>query len=212
MTLVTNPDLMRMEPNLFTDAANSGLTLLNAIDAAVSGDTISSAGSDFTASGVSVNEVAVVNGEPVEILVINSATSMDVSRRRGDLAAPTLQPVPGSGLTLTILSFDLLLEQHETWVLDSLDINPSHPTQPIDVVQILNLEEIKRLIALHVIAQAFARSSALDPPNESLEAMAAWYALQAEESEKRLVARIDLDGDGQADLARRLDASRMVRV
>ena len=43
MTLVTNLDLMQMEPNLFTDAGNSGMTLLSAGDAAVSGGEVTSA-------------------------------------------------------------------------------------------------------------------------------------------------------------------------
>ena len=204
MTLITNSYLMRLEPNLFTDAANSGLSLLNASDASVVDDTLTSLGSDFTASGVSTSEIAVVNGEPVEILLLNSATSMDVSRRRVDPVAPVLRPIPGSGLSLAILSFDLQINQHETWVLESLGIDSEHPTQPIEVEQILNPEEIKRFIA-------FARSSALDTESLSLEAMAMYYANQVQDNAKRIVARIDLNGDGKVDLMRRLDASVMVR-
>lgn len=211
MPLITNLDLMRMEPNLFTDAGGSGLTLLAAGDASVTGDTVTSAGSDFTAAGVGTDHVAVLDGEPVEILAVNDATSMDVSRRRLDATAPTLRPAPGTGLALTVVTFELLIERHEAWALGALAIDPAHPTQPIAVGQVLNPDELRRLIGLNVIAKAFARAAALDPANPSLEAMSALYAGLAAESAARTSVRIDLDGDGEADAVRRVDTPVMVR-
>lgn len=211
MTLVTNLDLMRMEPALFTDAGNSGLTLVSANDASVSGNVVTSASSDFVDAGVSTLDVVVVDGEPVEILVVNSATSLDVSRRRADSGAAVLRPIPGTGLGLSIISFDLLLKRHEDWVLEALTISPDHPTNPIETTQIVNLTQIKQLIGLKVVAQAFARSSALDPANGVLDAMAAFYAATVEDATRRTAVLLDLDGDGVADSIRRLDSNVLNR-
>lgn len=211
MTLVTNLDLMRMEPTLFTSAGNSGMTLMSANDASVSDNEVTSASSDFVDVGVSTLDVAVVDGEPVEILVVNSATSLDVSRRRADSGAAELKPDPGTGLGLSIISFDLLLQRHEDWVLEALAISPDHPTNPIDTSQIVNLAQIKQLISMKVVAQAFARSSALDPENGVLDAMAAFYTATVEDATRRTAALLDLNGDGVADSIRRLDSNLLNR-
>jgi len=212
MTLVTDLDLLRLEPRLFIDAADSGLILLARNDAVASGGTVTSASSDFIDLGLGVTYVVVIDGEPVEVLAVTSATTLDVSRRRLDDESPVLPPADGTGLALTVITFASLLMLHESWALGALGVDPADPVQPVEVAQVLNLDDFRRLIALRTIGQALSRSSALNPASVSLAALAAHYEAPIAEASRRAAARIDLDGDGRADLVRRLDASALLRT
>ena len=103
MSIVTNLELMRLEPRLFTDAADSGLTLLSATDGVISDNVLTSAGSDFVATGVSAQDIVVVTGEAIEIKAKMVAASM------GDLT----KDVEGEDFKQRMEIIDVMLKKKE---------------------------------------------------------------------------------------------------
>jgi hypothetical protein len=212
MPIVSNLELMRIEPRLFTDAADSGLTLLSATDGVISDNVLTSAASDFVATGVSTQDVVVVTGEAIEILSVDDATTLSTSRRRMSDASPVLKPGPGSGLSLSVVSFGPLLERVENQLLASVGIAPDHPTTPLTLADVINQDDLKPVIGMRVAASAFARAAAVTPTDDALAALAALYREIAEEATRMTPILIDTNGDGVADLSRRLSGLTLNRT
>lgn len=208
MALINNLELMRVEPKLFEDAGSSGMVLATATDGVISSNTLSSASSDFTAAGVAVGDIVVADGEAMEITAINSATSLSVSRRRSKSATSVLQPKAGTTLSLSIFSFEIVIERVESWVLVALGIGAGQGVQLADV---LNQEDLKRLIVLRTIAQGFARSAAVDPLSAPLAALEVFYEQLADETARLTLALVDSNGDGQVDAVRKIGAAALTR-
>lgn len=211
MTLVTNLDLMKLEPKLFIDAADSGLTLISAGDASVTDTSVTSLSSDFVTLEISAQDIVVVGSEPIEIVSIDSATVLSTSNRRKSKTAPILKHSTGTGLAFSIISFELLLEHVEALTLAALGIVPNDPDLPVQIADVLNQDDLKRLIALRVVRQGFERAAAADPANATLEAMAGFYAELAREAETLTSLLIDPDQDGIAEGRRRISSSSLIR-
>src|SRR5688572_23108078 len=106
MSLITDRDLLLVEPSVFTAAATAAATnILTATDAAVAGTTLSSATSDFAAAGIDEAHVAVFDGEALEIIARLSATQLDISRPRAALTDAKIAPIAGSNKTLKVNTF-----------------------------------------------------------------------------------------------------------
>ncbi len=212
MSILSNLELMRVEPRLFTDAADSGLTLVVASDAVVSDTDLTSASSDFLATGVTTGDVVVVAGEAIEITSVDTATQLSTSRRRLSDASPVLKPSPGTGLSMSIISFQPLIDRVQGQLLAAAGIDPLHPTHPLSLSDVTNPDDLKPLLATRVAATALARASAVAPTDDSLAALAAFYRPLADEAARFATIMVDLDGDGQADEARRLSAMLLMRA
>ena len=211
MTLVTNLDLMKLEPKLFVDAADSGLTLASGNDASVSNTSLTSISSDFVTLEISAQDIVVVSNDPIEIVSIDSATSLSTSRRRMSKESPVLKPSAGTGLAFSIISFELVLEHVEALTLAAFGILPNDPDLPVKITDVLNQDDLKRLITLRVIRQGFDRAAAADPANTSLEAMAGFYTELAREAEALTSLLIDPNQDGIAESRRRINNPSLIR-
>src|SRR6185503_4774975 len=98
MLLITDRDLLIMEPSVFTHAGEIATRLATATDGAVSGTALTSASSDFEAAGIAANNVAVIAGAPVEVVNRVQATELEVSLPRATADDAKIAPGDGSGL------------------------------------------------------------------------------------------------------------------
>ena len=212
MSLITDIELIRIEPSIFIDAPNAATTLLSAADGAVSGTTLTSAGSDFAAAGIDAGHVAVVGNEAIEIDERLSATTLAVSRPRTSSTEEKIDPTQGTGLAITVRTFARLIEEEQLMILAALGENPTDPDAPIEESQILNVADIGRLIALRTIAQAFAVAAAADPSDLSLAQRWNVYRSRARQAMHHTAVRLDFDGDGIADATRRVDIVIFTRL
>lgn len=212
MPLITDLDLLRIEPTVFLAAASAGTILLTATDAAVAGTTLSSATSDFAAAAIDAGHAAIFDGEALEIVSRLSTTELEVSRPRDKNAADKISPVAASNKTVKVNSFARLIERTELDLLAALGVRDDQPAQPLTADELINPEPLANVLALRVLARAFAAAAALDPEDATLADRAAMYAGQANHAAASVAVLLDLDGDGEADATRHLTVAALRRV
>ncbi len=212
MPLITDIDLLALEPTLFTDASSQGIVLDDRTNAAISGTTLTSTDSDFTAISIDDGRVSIVDSEPLEIVSLIDATNVQVSRPRAKSGA-VIDPKAGTGLSMQVITFEKFIDDAEASFRAALGLLPDDPVEPVDDVQVLNLDELAPLVALIAAADIFVRAAAAsDPEDESLARRAATYDALRADALRTAAAVLDLDNDGEADATRRLGAITWRRV
>jgi hypothetical protein len=212
MSLITDVDLLTIEPSVFVDATAAATKVISGSDGVIAGTTLTSAGSSFTAAGIDAGHVAVVAGEALEVVQRTSATTLSVSRPQPSGSTSSIAPNAGSSLAFTVWTFQRLIDLAERSILAALAIDPDHPTQPLQTAAILNRPAVERMIATATIARACAVASAANPASESLKQRTADYERELERLRQQLIVVLDLDGDGIADATRRIAAATFLRV
>ena len=212
--LITDRDLLALDPTVFLPTGAAGIaTVLHASsDAAVSGSTLTSASADFAARGIDEGHVAVVNGAAVEILGRTSGTVLEISLPRPGEDDPAILPGDGSGLSLTVLSLARLIAQHQSALLAELGLGPAGNPWSLDETALVNADAVGVVLGQRIVREAFAQAAARDPTDASLQARADLWSRSLGRAEASLVALIDVDGDGLADILRHLRVPRFVRV
>ena len=211
MAFAVDRDLLVLEPMLLRDVGWSAQTLIDVSDVTVTGAVAQSLSSDFNVAGVRAGMVATLDGVPVEILEVTSATTMTVSRMRpvGDETA--IPPMGGSGLSMVIATFGPQLELVHAQTLRSLGIEPTDVDAAPgagDIVNPMALALVESLGALHLILSSAA---AMVGPASPMWARAQLYRERLDAARRRVVVEIDLDGDGAADVARRMNTAQFLR-
>lgn len=218
MAMITDRDLVTIEPSIFVDAQVEGTLLTEASDAAVtrSNRKLVSSSSDFTGDGITTSHVVVVtyptsDNQVLEITSVSSSTVLVVSRARAQLSDPAIKPQDGNTLPFKIITFQRAIEQTQAWVLGALGLVDTGQVDDLDETDITNPEDVKRMIATLTIARVFAAAAAGAPADAGLAAQSALYSTRVRETAHQTRALIDLDGDGLPEATRRIDVLALVR-
>jgi hypothetical protein len=212
MAMVTDRDLLLIEPSAFVDAVSAATVLLSAADGGVASDTLTSASSNFATLGIGSSHVIVVADQPLEIVQRLSATQLEVSRPREADDAPRIPPGNGSNQAFTVPTFARLIAQTQFDALQALGMRPDEPAAPLAQEDVLNPEPLARLIALRVLERAFRAAAAHDPDDATLAARAQHHADAASAIANSTTVLLDLDGDGEADATRHARIATWVRA
>lgn len=204
MSLISDRDLLIIEPSLFIAGAAAGTALASVDDAEVSGTTLTSASADFEAAEIGPAHVAIVNGAPVEIVARTGPTELEVSLPRAGEGDAKIAPGDGADLDLKVISFTRLIERVQRDLLRQAGLDEEDGEQPLDESAVVNAQAVGDAIALRAIAEAFTLAAAGEPTSESLAERAATFTRLASHAAARLIVLVDLDGDGEADAARPL--------
>jgi hypothetical protein len=213
MLLITDRDLLFIEPSLFLDATQAGTRLLGVSDAVIAGTTLTSASAGFEAAGIDDSHVVQVLSNELALEVDGrvDAGTLHVSLPRASQDDAKIPPGDGTGLAISIVTFGRLIAQAQAWALSSLGFGAAQPTRPLNESAIVNPEPVRRMMAMRTITQAFEQASALDPDNVSLLARAVLYMRRTIEATHQVAALIDLNGDGLPDAMRRMDTINLMR-
>ncbi len=211
--LITDHDLLIIEPTVFMHAQAAATALYASSDGAVADTTLSSAAADFAALGIGSEHVAVIAAtKQVEIIARLSGTQLDVSLPRAASGDAKIRPGDGSSLALVIPTFARLIGQVQAAALRALGLDEDDPDQPLEESDIVNPDAVAAVIALRTLARAFAIAAAQEPADESLAARATLYRGLAAEAAAGAAVLLDLDGDGEADATRRFSAAAWQRT
>ena len=147
MPLINDADLLVIEPTLFVDADVIGTTIIDGTDGWIVGTQLASASSDFIAAGIDAGHVIVVNDEALEVVSVESATLLTISRPRASSAEPLINPDGGSALRFSIITFDRLITQAQVRILAALGSDPDDHAQAINEDTVVMNDLTKQLIA-----------------------------------------------------------------
>lgn len=213
MTFATDRDLLVLEPSLFRDVGWSAQRVVEASGVTVSGTTLTSAGSDFVAAGVTAGHVALVNGAALEVVARLSATQLTVSRVREEANGGAIAPGATTGATLVVMTFRPQLSVAHAQVMRALGIEPGSAAQIGEVgeTSIVNPGSLTRVEALGALHAILASASAMGGEHSAMWAKAQMYLERFREERQRVAALIDLNGDGVADATRRMNVLRLER-
>lgn len=209
-------DLLALEPNLFRDVVWAGQRLVRTVSATVSGTTLTLNAPvvDFEQAGVGAGHVATVDGVSYEVVERLSATEATISRLRTSESEPVIPPSPATSRPAHVVTFAPQLAMAHRQVLAMVGIDAEDPgglgmPTASDITNPEALGRVEVLVALHAILSA---ASALSGPDSPMGRRAEMYRRWLWEERQRAVARIDLDGDGEPDVARRLNIVQLVRA
>lgn len=221
MPFAADRDLLVLEPNLFRDVQWTAQRLVS-VTASVSGTTLTAAGADFVAAGVTTGHVALVDGTPCEVISRTSATVLVVSRPRGGLDDAAIPPAAASNKALTIHTFGPQIAIVHGQVLRMLGIDPDEPAGEVargalTEAAVLNpraLRLVEALGALHLVfaGAAAIAGSAVGGLEIGPAARARFYRERFDEARRLAAARIDTNGDGVADATRYLNLVQLTRA
>lgn len=201
MAFVTDRDLLRVEPTLFSDAYSAGIMLDEQTDVSISGGQLTSPSSAFQDVRVSTDQALAVNEHLLEITRVSSQTTLDVSRPQiGELVgeAPEL-----TGGTMRLATFATLILEASAWLVEVFRFEVDDAEQLLSDASILNVEDLQHLVKLRAIATAFALASAKNPTDASLAARAAHYEQRLSVAKRTTTVQFDLTGDSEPDHAQR---------
>ncbi len=205
-------DLLALEPELFRDVVWVGQRPVRG-SATVSGTTLTMALPDvaFDAAGVSAGQVVRIGGTSLEIIERLGTNTMTVSRLRAREGDALIPPSPvSSGQIAEVVTFGPQIAIAHGQVLALLGLDSSMPGEPA-AGAVTNAESLRLLESLAAVYLVLVAASAPTGPESPVGQRAELYRQRFEVERRRVVAEVDLNGDGVADVARRPSVQRLLR-
>jgi len=205
-------DLLALEPELFRDVVWVGQRPVRG-SGAVSGSTLTMTTQDvgFDDAGVDAGRVVRVGGTSLEVIERLSASALTVSRLRASSDAPVITPTPVATPTIVeAVTFGPQLAIAHGQVLALLGLDSAEAGAP-GAGSVLNTGSLRLLTSLAAVHLVLAAASAPVGPESPVGQRAELYRQRFEIERRRVVAEIDLDGDGVAEVARRPSVQRLLR-
>lgn len=214
--LVTDRDLLVLEPRVFNDLGWIGQWLHRATSAAMlaGGVGVTDASAPFAGLGIGAGHVLLINAAPVEIASIDSPTQATISLVRASAANA---PIPARALsgTVTIECFTFapqIAHAHERIIRAlGLAVGSTVEGGALGEDRLVNTGDVARVIALGALHLIMAAATPLVADPSGVRAKAEAYRDRFTAARRGLVAEVDLDGDGIADAARRVSLVHLVR-
>lgn len=210
----TDRDLLMFEPRLFFDVSWASQKLVDSASGGSinsAGDTLTLSGGTFDSLGIGEGFVVIAGATPLEVVERLSATQVRISRLRASAGDALIPAASGSGLKVVIHTFRPQIAIVHRQVMRMLGIEPGGGSSPreSDITNPSSLVPAEALGALHLI---FSSAAALVGGDSTLWVKARMYEERFRRERRRVVAEIDLDGDGRADTIRRASAAQFMRA
>lgn len=219
MTKFSNDiDLLKWEPVLFSELALVSQTLCQGTDGVVSGTTLTSAGADFTGSGVVAGQVVYLrsNDQSIdgcyEVVSVDSGTQLTVSVVRQTTADAAVAPPGGSALTWRISTFDPQAEEVAYSLLEYFGINPVSGGNGVNVDDILDGRALRQASVFAVLAAVFAGTAAGQDDSRGLWEKSQRYQKLFGAARDKARVGIDTNGDNVAEEYRTGGVVRLRRM
>lgn len=207
-------DLLVLDPSVFERVGWVSQRMASGMGSLSVGTLVSDdGGEDFAAKGVGAGSVVLIDGVPHEVISVASAATLVVSRVRDTRGGPALPPLASGSVSYDINTFGpQIAGVHERLVVMVGALEAGVSAGDGTGAVIVNGSELWRLEALGALAQVYAAAATLGGSRSPEWQTASWYLERFEAERRSAVARVDLDGDGEADAARRFTAVNLTRV
>jgi hypothetical protein len=202
-------DLVVLEPGLMKDVGWAGQRLLDVIGS-MSGTTLTISSGSFVDAGVDAGHVVVFNGVALEVVSVDSATTATVSIMRGSTTSAAVGAGDATNRSVEVWTFTPQIGLVHRQVLAMLGIDPDG-LGALDEGAITNPGALARLEALGALHLIYAAAGAPGRGGAKFDQRSAMYKERFSGERERVVAMIDLDGDGIADTARRANMFVLTR-
>jgi hypothetical protein len=147
--MITDTDILKIEPSLFSDACFSSQVLCGGTNGIVAGTQFTASGVDFTASQVPAGGViylasadGVIDGG-FEIVSIIDSTHITVSILRSDPAAGAIAVGSASGLTWSIKTYAPQISIAEMQLSHRLRCLPGWEAASVTLAELENAEAVR---------------------------------------------------------------------
>lgn len=201
MLLCNDVDLVRVEPNVFSEIQWLSQRLVKATGT-VSGTTLTISSPDVNFDGAQIGPgmVVLIAGVAHEIIAKLSATTATVSRIRPGSADATLTPAPISGAEVIVATMmpQALAVSDRIYRMFGLK-----PTPGVSDPTLAEPAEAMRFAALLTLAAAYSAAASISGDDSPVGKRAAKYRELSKEERRVLTVRIDTNADGIADAVRR---------
>lgn len=203
---------MVLEPGVVRDAGWAGQRVLD-VNGSVSGTTLTISSGSFVDSEVDAGSVALIDSLAVEVVSRTSATQAVVSLLRSDATGAAVAPPVETNRPVKVYTFGPQLAMVHRQVLSMIGIDPDGGSNgdQLDESAVTNPGALVRLEALGALHLIYAAAAAPGRGGQGMADRAALYKERFGAERERVVATIDTDGDGIAEVSRRPSVFSMTR-
>jgi hypothetical protein len=201
-------DLLVFEPGLFRDVSWLGFKRIATIGALV-GTTVTINTGSFVTKEIAPGHVLIFDGVPLEVVSVESATQATVSVLRSDLGSSAVPWFDASNRGVAVYDFGAQRAMVHRQILTMLGFDPD--AEGFSDAVVTNPGALVRLEALGTLHLIYASAAAPGRGSAGFDQRAQMYKERFGAERERVVAAIDLDGDGIAETTRRPNAFVLVR-
>jgi len=200
-------DLLSIEPELFADG-NPCQTLASGTNGVIAGTTFSSTGSNFEAAGARAGMVLHVGGDSpetaktYEIVSVDSATQLTVSRLRADDDDDPLAPTTGTEMGFSVRTFAPQIRTVSQTLAEKL--RQVEEVAGVAAADFADSVQLRMTAACGTLAAIFVTRSENATSADANWAKAEHYRTRFERLGLQLRLTVDVDGDGLAEQTRAL--------
>ena len=204
-------DLVVHEPGLMRDVGWAGQRRLSVIGG-ISGTQLTIETGSFVDAGIEAGHAVVFDGITLEVVSVESATTATVSLMRGDVLGAAVPPIEAASRGLLVYDFSAQRSIVHRQILAMLGIDAAgEDVFGVDETMITNAGALNRLETLGTLHLIYAGASAPSRANDRFEQRAELYRQRYQRERESVIAMIDTDGDGIAEVTRRPNAFVLAR-
>ncbi len=217
MTFCTDVDLLHWEPNIFRDAAFASQLLL-AGSGDLSGLTFVISAGSLVDAHVAAGQVIALSGAlagSYPIVSVDSATQLTLSIMYDGLFPDSGEGEPSPVGSAAGLGFAIRTFFPQRRVVSSILMRAAGIGAEINApatAQIINTEAMRRPCVLGTLQMIYSALAAASAEPAELNIRAELYERLYRRALAQTVAEIDINGDGRAEVVRRLGAREMMRI
>lgn len=204
-------DLVVHEPGLMRDVGWAGQRRLSVIGG-ISGTQLTIETGSFVSAGIESGHVVVFDGITLEVVSVESATTATVSLMRGDVMGAAVPPIEAATRGVVVYDFSAQRSIVHRQILAMLGVDAAgEDAFGVDETMITNTGALSRLETLGTLHLIYAGASAPSRANDRFEQRAELYRQRYQRERESVIAMIDTDGDGIAEVTRRPNAFVLAR-
>lgn len=193
-------DLVVLEPGLHRDVAWIGQRRISALGS-ITGTTLTISSGSFVDAQIEAGHVVIFDDSALEVVSVESATQATVSLMRADISSNAIPRIAASNKCAAVYDYSPQRLIVHRQILAMIGIDPDDAD--IDESVVTNPGALVRLEALGTLHLIYAGAAAPGMGGDKFEHRAQMYKQRFANERERVVAMIDLDGDGVAETTRR---------